>query len=221
MGLKVLGNPTLEKLYPDEKMNQCSYLKNICPKCYNRYPAGIVLECSHCGTPRPRCQNLKMTNEDCCRQHAHGRPYSLYTQVAAQLADSSLEEFIEKENYDLTQEFALARIALAGAMENGQMTSTDLMERLDMFFKIAQRKKKIEEGDTINLSWNDDLVIALKKRWRLTIQALEGVLKEEIMKLPLKEEVDVDFLINVILTKVRQESKLIGNRMTTVSHDTI
>lgn len=218
MALKIIGNPTLEKLYPEEFPNQCAYLKNICPSCGNRYPAGIILDCPTCGAKRPRCQNKHMTNEDACRTHVHGRPYSLYTQIAATLADSSLEEFIEKENYDLTQEFALARIALSGALENGKMTSDELLERLDMFFKIAQRKKKIEEGDVINLSWNDDLVVALKKRWRQTILSLEEVLKTEISNLPLKEEVDLDFTINVILTKVRQQSKLIGNKMTTPSH---
>ena len=215
MALKVKGNPELEKLYPDEFPNQCACLKNICPECGTRYPSGIVLECPTCGTKRPRCQNKHMANEDVCRTHAHGRPYSLYTKLAAQINDASLEEFVEKETYDLSQEFALARIALSAALENGQLTSKELLDNLTQFFNIAQKRKRIEEGDVINVQWNDELVVALRKRWRKTLQALEVVLTNHLREIPnIPEDFDTEFWIKKVMTAVRQESKLIGNNIT-------
>lgn len=215
MPLKVKGNQELEKLYPDEFPNQCACLKNICPNCGNRYPAGIVLTCPTCGTPRPRCQNKHMANEDVCRTHAVGRPYSLYTKLAAQINDASLEEFIEKETYDLSQEYALAKIALSAALENQNITSKELMENLNAFFTIAQKKKRIEEGDVINVQWNDELVVALRKRWRKTLLALETVLTDSLKEIPnLPEDFDSEFWIKKVMTRVREQSKLLGNNLT-------
>ena len=156
-----------------------------------------------------------MANEDTCRTHSHGRPYSLYTKLAAQINDASLEEFIEKETYDLSQEFALAKIALSAALENQQITSKELLDNLSQFFNIAQKRKRIEEGDVINVQWNDELVVALRKRWRKTLQALEAVLVSSVKEIPnLPEDFDTEFWVKKVMTLVRQESKLIGNSIT-------
>lgn len=215
MPIKVKGNPELEKLYPDEFPNQCACLKNICPECGNRYPSGIVLVCPVCGAKRPRCQNKHMANEEVCRTHVSGRPYSLYTKLAAQINDASLEEFVERETYDLSQEFALAKIALSAALENQQITSKELMENLNSFFTIAQKKKRIEEGDVINVQWNDELVVALRKRWRKTLIALEGVLIDSVKEIPnVPEDFDDEFWVKKVMTRVKEQSKLLGNSIT-------
>lgn len=215
MPIKVKGNPELEKLYPDEFPNQCACLKNICPECGTRFPSGIVLVCPTCGAKRPRCQNKHMTNEEVCRTHVSGRPYSLYTKLAAQINDASLEEFIERETYDLSQEFALAKIALSAALDNQQITSKELMENLNAFFTIAQKKKRIEEGETLNVQWNDELVVALRKRWRKTLIALEGVLIDSIKEIPsVPKDFDYEFWVKKVMTRVKEQSKLLGNAIT-------
>lgn len=215
MALKIKGNAELEKLYPEEFPNQCSCLKNICPECGSKYPSGVVLICPVCGAKRPRCQNKHMANEDVCRMHAHGRPYSLYTKLAAQISDSSLEEFVEKETYDLSQEFALAKIALSAALENQQITSSELLENLTKFFNIAQKRKKIEEGDIINVQWNDELIVAMRKRWRKTLLALEEVLQFAVKEIPnLPKDFDIDFWIRKVMTHVKERSKILGNSIT-------
>ena len=139
----------------------------------------------------------------------------MYTKLAAQINDASLEEFIEKETYDLSQEFALAKIALSAALENQQITSKELLDNLSQFFNIAQKRKRIEEGDVINVQWNDELVVALRKRWRKTLQALELVLTTHLAEIPgVPEDFDKEFWVKKVMTAVRQESKLIGNAIT-------
>ena len=156
-----------------------------------------------------------MANEEVCRTHVSGRPYSLYTKLAAQINDASLEEFVERETYDLSQEFALAKIALSAALENQQITSKELMENLNAFFTIAQKKKRIEEGDVINVQWNDELVVALRKRWRKTLIALEGVLIDCVKEIPnVPEDFDGEFWVKKVMTRVKEQSKLLGNSIT-------
>lgn len=210
--IKTKGNAALEVLYPDEFLNQCIALKNTC-SCGVRF-VGTELTCQACGAKRTRCQKRSMANEDTCPSHAHARPYSLYSRLASTLSDAAIEEFIEKDNLDLTQEFALARLALSGILEKQNITSEELMTRLNEFFTIAQKKKKIEEGHILKISWNDDLFNSLKKRWRLIIREMETVLKEELQPELFKEGVDVDYLLKKVFTEVKERSKMLGNQLT-------
>jgi len=217
---KIKGNLQLERLYPDEFPNQCSCLKNTCD-CGYRFKAD-ELECPDCGAKRKRCRNRHMTNEDVCRNHAVGRPYHLYTKLAANISDTALEEFIEKDNgRDLSQEYALAKIALSGILEDSQLSSKELLENLNSFFNIAQKKKRIEEGDTLNIQWNDELVNSLRKRWRLVIKAIGNVLVEELT--PLQDRIgpdfDINFFIRGIMNKVREQTRLLGNSVTVSDKD--
>lgn len=213
---KIKGNKTLEALYPDEFQNQCSCLKNVC-SCGYKFK-GLELECPVCGTKRARCQHRAMANEDVCRSHAVGRPYALYTRLAASLSDASLDEFLEKEpdSRDLSQEFALAKLALSGVLEDSQLSSKELLDNLNLFFTIAHKKKRIEEGETLNLQWSEELANSMRKRWRQVIKALESVLTEELVLLQdkLGEEFDIQFFVKNILAKVRERTRLLGNSVT-------
>ena len=86
---------------------------------------------------------------------------------------------------------------------------------MSQFFNIAQKRKRIEEGDVINVQWNDELVVALRKRWRKTLQALELVLTSHLSEIPgIPSDFDKEFWIKKVMTAVRQETKLIGNAIT-------
>lgn len=215
MPLRVTKNKELQKLYPDEFPNQCASLKNTCENCGRRFPAGIIVSCPHCGTKRERCKNKSMSGEQVCRVHSVGRPYKLYTKIAAQLTDQSLQEYVEREDFDLTQEFVLARIALSGYFDQNETPNSEkMLDKIDTFFKIAQRKKKIEEGDIISLSWNDDLVVALKKRLRDFIRATGTVLKAELCKEFEVDEERAEYITTKVLSQVKETTKLMGNRVT-------
>ena len=104
---------------------------------------------------------------------------------------------------------------MSAALENQQITSKELMENLNAFFTIAQKKKRIEEGDVINVQWNDELVVALRKRWRKTLIALEGVLIDSVKEIPnIPEDFDGEFWVKKVMTRVKEQSKLLGNSIT-------
>ena len=94
------------------------------------------------------------------------------------------------------------------------------MENLNAFFNIAQKRKRIEEGDIINVQWNDELVVALRKRWRKTLIALEAVLTEQLKTIPgIDPEFDFEFFIKKVMTEVKIKSKSLGNNITTPNGD--
>lgn len=210
--VKVTTMPSLAKLYPDEFEGQCAALKNFCPNCGKRFEK-YKTECK-CGTKRPRCQNKAMRNEDVCVTHAKNRAYKLYSKLAATISDSQLEEFIEKDQRDLTQEFALARIALSGALDNRSISSEQLMSLVKEFFDIALKKKRIEEGDLVNIQWNDDMANALRLRFRNIIKELGDTLKAHLTDDVLRADVDKDELLKKIFYDLKKVTKLLGNKLT-------
>ena len=95
---------------------QCTAFRVICPECGNKFPTGSR-ECPSCGAERPRCQNKALPGEVVCRKHLKKRNFTLYNKLAATLTDTELEEIIEADDHDLSQEFALARVCVSAALE--------------------------------------------------------------------------------------------------------
>lgn len=215
MAIKITSSPLLLKRYPDAFPGQCMFLKNTCTKCGTRFPEGqAMVTCPKCSADRERCRNKVMPNENCCRIHAEQRTYSLYKTVAASIGDAALEEFIEKEEFDLTQEFALAKIAITGALSGTTPDPKSLMKLLTQFFAIAERKKKIDQGEVINLTWNDDLVNELRKTFRRYVNSLAVTLEA---KIPIGVALTADDkanLVKEIFAEVRAQTHLLGNQLT-------
>lgn len=191
-----------------QKENQCVAYVRVCPKCGNKFPIGST-SCKICGEARPRCSNTAMEGEHVCRAHAVGRPYSIYSKLAAQLSDSVLEEIVAADDRDLSQEFALAKVALSHALDQTpQVSSKELLGMIKDFFTIAEKKKNIESGQTLNISWGDEMVNSLRLKIRKLIKTFEEILKEYVK--------DED-LCNQIMLELRERTKLIGNSVTVPS----
>ena len=185
--------------------NQCVAYIRVCPKCGTRFPSGSD-HCIECGAERPRCQHRAMENETVCRSHATGRPYTIYSKLAGTLSDSVLEEIVEADDRDLSQEFALARIALSSVLDNpDQIKSDKLLGMVKDFFTIAEKKKNIEQGQVLNISWNDDLVNSLRLRVRKLIKTFESILEDYI---------EDESLRKTILLELKERTKMPGNAVT-------
>lgn len=204
--------PTLRAIFNDssdptyEFENQCTAFVRSCPDCGARF-APLDTECPECGKPRPRCRNKAMEGEEVCRSHATGRPYSLYTKLAATLTDTALQELIEADDRDLSEEYALAKAALAGLLEKngGNLSSKDVMAMCKDFFTIAEKKKNIEKGQVLNISWDDKMVNALRQRVRTLIRTMNDVVMEYVQDPVLQRK---------IITEVKNRTKLAGNAIT-------
>lgn len=188
------------------KPNQCVAFIRVCPQCGTRFPVGSR-KCISCGAVRPRCQHTAMEGETVCRSHATGRPYSIYSKLAATLVDGALEELVEADDRDLSQEFALAKVALSHALDQTpvQVSSKDLLSMIKEFFIIAEKKKNIEQGQMLNISWNDDLVNSLRQRVRKMVKVFEEILDVYIEDESLKTKMKQDF---------REKMKTFGNSIT-------
>lgn len=184
--------------------NQCVAFVRVCKNCGTRFPSGSR-KCVACGAIRPRCQHIAMEGEEVCRSHATGRPYSLYSKLAATLSDGALEELVGMDDRDLSQEFALAKVALSCALDEHEVSSRQLLAMVKDFFTIAEKKKNIEQGQLLNISWNDDLVNSLRTRMRKLVKTFEEILKEYVPDEELRKK---------MLTELRTRTKLIGNSVT-------
>lgn len=185
--------------------NQCVAYRRTCPSCGTRFPLGAT-KCIECGEVRPRCQHRAMENNIVCRSHATGRPYSIYSKLAGTLSDTVLEEIIEADDRDTSQEFALARIALSTVLDHpGEVKSDKLLQMIKDFFTIAEKKKNLEQGQVLNISWNDDLANSLRIRIRKLLKTFEQILEEYIPDQELRYK---------ILVELKERTKLQGNLIT-------
>jgi len=182
--------------------DQCTAFRAVCPECGTRFPSGSR-ECPECGASRPRCRNKVVKGEVVCRCHMKGRNFSLYNKLAATLTDTQLEEFIEADDRDLSQEFALARICVSAALDNpGDYSSRAVLGMVKDFFSIAEKKKNIEQGQVLNISWNDDLVNSLRVRVRKLIRTFSDLVNEFVDDPELRKE---------MLKELYARTKLNGN----------
>jgi len=181
---------------------QCTAFRSICPNCGNRFPSDARV-CPVCGEDRPRCQGHVSPGEVVCRRHMRNRNYSLYSKLAATLTDTELEEIIEADDHDLSQEFALARICVSAALDNpGEYNSKQILGMLKDFFTIAEKKKNIEQGQVLNISWNDDLVNSLRARVRKLIRTFSEIIDDNISDPDMKKK---------MLEELYSKTKLNGN----------
>ena len=189
--------------------DQCTAFRAVCQECGTRFPTGSR-ECPNCGAKRPRCTNHVVKGEVVCRKHMKGRPYTLYTKLAATLADTELEEIIEADDRDLSQEFALARVCLSAALDNpAAYTSKDVLDMVKQFFIIAEKKKNIEQGQVLNISWNDDLVNSLRQRVRKLIRTFAEIIDDNITDENLRKK---------MLEELYSKTKLNGNMISSPPH---
>ena len=73
------------------------------------------------------------------------------------------------------------------------------------FFTIAEKKKNIEQGQVLNISWNDDLVNSLRLRVRKLIKTFESILEDYI---------EDESLRKTILLELKERTKMPGNAVT-------
>ena len=186
--------------------DQCTAFRAVCKECGTRFPSGSR-ECPNCGATRPRCMNRVVKGEVVCRKHMKGRPFTLYTKLAATIADTELEELIEADDKDLSQEFALARVCLSAALDTPEAySSKDLLDMVKQFFIIAEKKKNIEQGQVLNISWNDDLVNSLRSRVRKLIRTFSEILEDNIQDEDLKKK-----MLNELYTKTKLNGNMISS----------
>jgi hypothetical protein len=65
-------------------------------------------------------------------------------------------------------------------LEQGKITSEQLLDNLQKFFKIAELKKKIESGETLQIKYDDETYQQLRAKWRKMLFTLEGIMQEEL-----------------------------------------
>lgn len=207
----------LEK-YPAEKPRQCVHWKTLCPECEEKFP-GLETTCPHCGTIRQRCRNAPMENEDSCRKHMRARPYSILTLAAGSLADGMLQEMIEGDERDLTEEYQTSRYVLALQSKALLELLSDKDKPVDpkvvasyakaskTFFEIAEKRKKIEDGEQITITIDPQSKQHIQRRISIMIQAFREVLEEYIHADSVRKE---------MLYSLQQKLKLPGNKRTIV-----
>lgn len=183
------------------KHNQCIAYVRVCPKCGTKFlPADTV--CSGCGENRPRCSSLAMKGDEYCRHHKSTRPFSLYSKLAGTVSDTVLEELIMSDDHSLSEEFAVARLMLAEAVEKrADIPYKDVMTIIKEFFTIAEKKKKIEEGEVVNITWNDDVVNTMRSRMRMLVTIFADLVKEYVPGKEAQKE---------CLEKLRERTRLNG-----------
>lgn len=190
----------------EEFKDQCVAYKRLCPDCGTRFKPDDV-KCPNCGAPRPRCKNRAMAGEEVCRSHAHGRPYSLYSRLAAALTDAPLEELLDEEKLrDLDEPYVLAKIALSSVFdEEDKPDSEKIIGMVKQFFIIAEKKRNIESGKMLNIAWDDKTLNILRARVKKYFITLKQVLDRNIQDEDLKLK---------ILKELHDEMKLVGNQIT-------
>ena len=185
--------------------DQCTAFRAVCPECGTKFPSGSRT-CPNCGADRPRCQNKVVHGEVVCRKHMKGRPYTLYNKLAATLTDTELEELIEADDHDLSQEFALARVCLSAALDDPRAYSSDeILKMVKDVFIIAEKKKNIEQGQVLNISWNDDMVNSLRARVRKLIRTFAEIVTENIQDEDLRKK---------MLQELYDKTRMPGNMIT-------
>lgn len=190
--------------------NQCIAYIRVCRKCGTRFESTDT-HCQNCGAVRPRCRHRAMEGEQVCRSHSHGRPYSIYSILAGTLSDTVLEEIIEKDDRDLSQEYSLAKVALSHALENYEnVDSKELMSMVRDFFTIAEKRKNIEQGQVLNVAWDDKMVSAMRIRMRKMILTFSDILEQYIPDEGKRKEA---------LKELRERTALVGNSLTIPSMD--
>lgn len=190
----------------EEFHNQCiAYVRNC--TCGTRFKSGDTF-CPNCGKERPRCSNRAMEGEEFCRVHAVHRAYSPYNKLVSKLSDQTLEEFIESDDRGLSQEYALAKVALSHAMElekDELPSSEELLKMVKQFFEIAEKKHNIEKGQTLNIAWDDEMVTTLRSRLRKYLSTMIDIIKEEDISEETKER---------MIQKLHERTKMMGNAIT-------
>lgn len=204
--------------YPAEKPRQCVHWKTLCPECEARFP-GLATECPECGAVRQRCKNRAMENEDSCRRHMRARPYSILTLASSALADGILEEMIEGDERDLTEEYQTSRYILAhqSAVLIKALNDPDTLldpkvvsgytKASKTFFEIAERRKKIEDGEQLTITIDPQSKQFIQRRINAILKAFKEVLEEHI---------HADSVVKEILYALQQKLKLPGNARTIV-----
>lgn len=195
-----------DKTDPSYKFdNQCVCYKRIC-SCGYKFKSGETT-CPQCGKARQRCQNKATFGEETCRVHASGRAYTLYNRLAASLSDSAIEELIERDDRSLDQEFILAKIALSSYLDlsESEISSKELMRLVKEFFIIAEKKKNIESGQTLNIAWDDKVVNALRTRMKILIKAFINIIDKYIDDPDVKQQ---------ILIELKEQTTMFGNMLT-------
>lgn len=200
--------------YPETIPQQCIHWRSCCAACGTRYTQ-VETVCSDCGAPRERCKNKCMRDEDSCRVHIRARTYNVYTVLSQHMADDALEAMIERDDRDLAQEYQLARMVIANMVDpveqaiSGKKFRPDkLLEMLKTFFEIAEKRKKIEEGDQLNIRIDDEAKRHIRGRMKALIGAFQQALQEHLP--------DQESLHCRILARVRELSHLPGNEKTIV-----
>lgn len=161
---------------------RCQALKRICPECGTRFKREDEV-CQNCGAKREQCNKTAITGDTKCRSHVTGRAFSLYSKLAATLTDSALEELVQRDDRSLDQEYALAKVALSAVLDSNrkdEMTPERLMSLVRSFFYIAEKKKNIESGQVLNISWNDDLVNSLRTKIGRLVRGMKEIIEEYV-----------------------------------------
>jgi hypothetical protein len=87
-----------------------------------------------------------------------------------------MDELMALPANDTNAEFALARTALAMLQQHPPNTPLELLEIMDLFFSVAEKKKRIDSGTTINVRWDENMVNELKQRFSKLIRAFKAAL---------------------------------------------
>jgi len=199
--------------FPATRQNQCPHLRNTCRSCGEPFDKAVdkvqvQVVCPHCNAKRERCGNACMTNEDSCRVHARGRSYSIYSMAMAQAHDVAFEEMLENQGQSFDQELAMARLFLADQLNKpkDQMPSgKEVLDMIETVVRIGERVKKIMDGETLNISFDDSAASEMRKYMRRYIEALK-----EALQIHLQDPV----LIVRIMRSVQEKSRLKGNEVT-------
>lgn len=199
---RAVFNDTSDPSY--EFKDQCVAYLNVCKECGTRFPVGSR-ECPNCGAKRPRCKCKAMKGEVVCKSHAKNRSFTIYNKLAATIADTELEEIIEADDHDLSQEFALARVCLSAAIDSpDSYSSKEILEMVKQFFIIAEKKKNIEQGQVLNITFNDEMVTAFRSRFRRILRVFKEIVDEYV---------EDDQIRRKMLEELHEKTRLTGNML--------
>lgn len=152
---------------------------NKCGTCDSRF-SKLTLVCG-CGEKRKRCGGIVLQGKKTCRSHMSDVDCSVYHALAKQIPAEVLEHIVERDDRDLTVQYAAAQVVLAQILDkpDGEVAPQVKLRMCKEFFEIAKLRKTVEQGEVVNVAFDDKMADKLRQRFKAFLDTLMQALVDE------------------------------------------
>lgn len=180
---------------------KCGELLHICRECdFHFKHARDAMVCPECGTERGHCEKYVMYGEDVCGKHKKARSKSLYTRVVDEATTGLFRTLLDEDERSVAKEYQLARIAVSRLVDDEEANPKEVLEVVSTFMQLAERRGRLEQGMTLNVKWDDNMLRAVRGKLRAVIVAFRDVLEEHVPE-----------MADMLMERARIEMRTYGN----------